>query len=392
MNVIKVGNTLTVVLDNGRTLSKSNCDNDTIDEILNAVKNEDEEALVSIFEPRLLEIIEKYKVFEDFEENVKKSKYLTFKGQSVYIESISELSVPMDFVKSFIQAEIIDDNKELVNSYLNFWTLLSLNPDSRARTNLFWFLQKNGMTITKSGLFVAYRNVCIKKEGIINNELTKIISDSYIKIKKNKKSPSNYNIIKSNGSYFLSKKDSLLEDNTVLLGNVKELYEKLSDFSDKNKTVYTDNYTKTMEITIGKIVTIDREQCDPVQENTCSRGLHVASKDWLLNNGSGFGEVSLMVLVNPASVVAVPPGDSYGKMRVCAYYPIKIISIDELYGDDNIIPDGFEDDFIGSIEIGTKYNNDENPYFIEIPNIPEISEENTIKNIERLKNFRKTVL
>lgn len=118
----------------------------------------------------------------------------------------------------------------------------------------------------------------------------------------------------------------------------------------------------------------------------------MASKDWLLNNGSGFGEVSLMVLVNPASVVAVPPGDSYGKMRVCAYYPIKIISIDELYGDDNIIPDGFEDDFIGSIEIGTKYNNDENPYFIEIPNIPEISEENTIKNIERLKNFRKTVL
>lgn len=277
MNVIKVGNTLTVVLDNGRTLSKSNCDNDTIDEILNAVKNEDEEALVSIFEPRLLEIIEKYKVFEDFEENVKKSKYLTFKGQSVYIESISELSVPMDFVKSFIQAEIIDDNKELVNSYLNFWTLLSLNPDSRARTNLFWFLQKNGMTITKSGLFVAYRNVCIKKEGIINNELTKIISDSYIKIKKNKKSPSNYNIVESNGSYLLSKKDSLLEDNTRLLGNVKELYEKLSDFSDKNKTVYTDNHTKTMEITIGKIVTIDREQCDPVQENTCSRGLnHVA--------------------------------------------------------------------------------------------------------------------
>jgi hypothetical protein len=40
--------------------------------------------------------------------------------------------------------------------------LLSLNPDATVRQNLFKFLEKWGMVITKSGLFVGYRNVAHK--------------------------------------------------------------------------------------------------------------------------------------------------------------------------------------------------------------------------------------
>ena len=70
-----------------------------------------------------------------------------------------------------------------------------------------------------------------------------------------------------------------------------------------------------------------RNKCDSVQENSCSRGLHVAGKSWLTSNY--FGDTALMVLVNPADVVAVPPIDNYGKMRTCAYYPVSIVEFDK---------------------------------------------------------------
>ena len=50
--------------------------------------------------------------------------------------------------------------------------------------NLFWFLEKYGITISKSGLFIAYRNVDVKKEGTdIGNKLANIISSEYTRIK-----------------------------------------------------------------------------------------------------------------------------------------------------------------------------------------------------------------
>ena len=148
------------------------------------------------------------------------------------------------------------------------------------------------------------------------------------------------------------------------------MYKQLSDV--EISTVYTDGYTGKFEIKLGEIVSMPREKCDSVQENSCSRGLHVAGKTWLKENY--FGEVGLMVLVNPADVVAVPPVDDYGKMRTCAYYPVSIVEFDK-NGDiiDTEIEDGFEDDFIDKIcYSGLINNNDINPYFVTIPDIPEL--------------------
>ena len=395
MNVIKIGTTMTVVLDDGVVLGKPNCTKELEEQVWNAVKSEDKEQILSLLSPKAKEALDEIKDLEEFEVKVGSSKYLTIVGSSIYIKSISELSLPVDLAKSILKAEV-EGNKVLLESYLNFWTLVSLNPDSRARMNLFWFLKKYGMTITKSGLFVAYRNVDVKSVGkTIDLELTTFVSDAYVKIKKDKKSPSKFYVTETSGvsGYSLSKFNEGFESGTKSLGSVKDLYEKLSKSTEKSSvTIYTDNYTKSMEITIGKIVVMDRDKCDSVQENTCSRGLHVASKDWLLNNGRGFGNTTLLVLVNPASVVAVPPSDSYGKMRTCSYYPVKIVTKEELTQSEPIIPDGYEDDFINSIELGEVSNNDENPYFIPVPNIPELSEQTIIRSINRLKNFRKNVL
>lgn len=94
-----------------------------------------------------------------------------------------------------------------------------------------------------------------------------------------------------------------------------------------------------------------------------------------------------MVLVNPSDVVAVPPSDNYGKMRVCAYYPVSVIERD---GDGKIIDqdieDGFEDSFINLISYQGDINNeDTSNYSIKIPQIPEISKLNIYKRLENIK-------
>ena len=364
MKIIRVMDTVTVVLNNGEIISSSECTDEMFVNIYNNQTDEDyvKSILIPEFKNKQTIVAEKKNLMEDLEY----SQYLTAKGSSVYLLDISELSVPEDLVEAILLAEKEQD-EELIQSYLNFWTLVSLNPDSRCRQNLFWFLNKYGMTISRSGLFVAYRNVKIKKAGIsIDPKLANFVSSEYARIKfVSKKSPKDYLVLKTVDGYVLTKTSC---DNTI--GNLSDLYKQLSDV--EVSTVYTDGYTGKFEIKLGEIVSMPREKCDSVQENSCSKGLHVAGKTWLKENY--FGEVGLMVLVNPADVVAVPPIDDYGKMRTCAYYPVSIVEFDE-NGDiiDTEIEDGFEDDFIDKIcYSGLINNNDINPYFVTIPDIPEL--------------------
>ena len=364
MKIIRVMDTVTVVLNNGEIISSSECTDEMFVNIYNNQTDEDyvKSILIPEFKNKQTIVAEKKNLMEDLEY----SQYLTAKGTSVYLLDISELSVPEDLVEAILLAEKEED-EELIQSYLNFWTLVSLNPDSRCRQNLFWFLNKYGMTISRSGLFVAYRNVKIKKAGVsIDPKLANFISSEYARVKfVSKKSPKDYLVLKTVDGYVLTKTSC---NNTI--GNLSDLYKQLSDV--EISTVYTDGYTGKFEIKLGEIVSMPREKCDSVQENSCSKGLHVAGKTWLKENY--FGEVGLMVLVNPADVVAVPPVDGYGKMRTCAYYPVSIVEFDE-NGDiiDTEIEDGFEDDFIDKIcYSGLINNNDVNPYFVNIPDIPEL--------------------
>lgn len=372
MKIIRVMDTVTVVLSDGSVISSSTCSDEMFYEIF---QNQDNEEYVK--QLLLPEFQTKKKVAElkkDLFNGLEGSKYLVSKGSSVYFPSISELSVPEDLVTAFLKAENAN-NEELINTYLNFWTLVSLNPDSRCRQNLFWFLNKYGMKISKSGLFVAYRNVGVKRQGVVyDTDVAKFISSEYTRIKfVSKKSPKDYIVCRDeNGELCLKK--SVIGGNLgrlSVVGNLSELYLNLSDV--EVSTVYTDQHTRTFEIKIGEIVSMPRNECDSIQENSCSRGLHVAGKDWLKKNY--FGEVGMMVLVNPADVVAVPPIDDYGKMRTCAYYPVSVVDFDD---EGNIIEmpieDGFEDDFIEKICYNGDFNSDDsNPYTVEIPNIPEIN-------------------
>lgn len=142
--------------------------------------------------------------------------------------------------------------------------------------------------------------------------------------------------------------------------------------------VYTDVHSGKFRIKIGEMVTMPREECDADQDHVCAPALHVATHNWLEKNY--FGDTGMVCLVNPADVVAVPPVDSYGKMRTCAYLPIGYASYDE---EGHIIPfdvqNGFDCSYVTKVIyegiMGTEVDS---PYKIEIPNIPGITNKKAI--------------
>lgn len=243
-------------------------------------------------------------------EDVDNSRILTRRGVSVYMIGVSELSIPQDFVENIIEAEK-DEDWPTVQKYINFWKLVSLNPDSRVRDNLFWFIRKWDMQITDSGMIKAYRNATLKHESRYSTKFVKDIINKYYTTKYiDKIPPQNVTVEAPDGT----------------IANLAKLYDDVINKTD-DAPVYTDMHSHTTNIILGQPVRIPREQCDPNQEHSCSRGLHVGAKGWLKRNY--YGDVGLMVLVNPANVVAVPTIDEYGKMRTCEYLPVAIIDFDE---------------------------------------------------------------
>lgn len=383
MKIVRIKNNVTVILDNGTILTSSNCDDKMYESIVANEGNDEEVKFILL--PEFFKKKNEYDANTELINDMHNSKHLTVKGASVYLEKVSQLSLPEDLATAIYTAEKKGD-KELVKTYINFWTLACLNPDSRARTNLFWFLQKYGMTISSSGLFVAYRNVVVKQEGSeIDSKLAKEISKLYVKIKmKWKKNPKNYFMYcDGEGKYKAHKGMDPMFEQEDYLGNLQELYDSLSD--ENKSTTYTDGYTGKFTIKIGEPVSMPREKCDSVQENTCSRGLHVAGREWLQNGY--FGNTSLIVLVNPADVVAVPPSDSYGKMRCCAYYPVALVERDsegKIINDN--VPDGFEDDFMAHIRYQGEINTEEGtPYQLVIPQIPELNSSVIYTRLDKIK-------
>lgn len=298
--IIRVDEKVVVMFEDGSYCERSNVTESEFQKIINAVT--DEEVFILMcphFEDKQREYLDVKAVVE----NIDNSELLVLKGESVYWEEVSQLSMPTELVKAVLEAEKNND-EVLIDTYRNFWTLMSLNPDERCRKNLFWFLNKWGLKLSRCGFFVAYRNAVPKSVDIDGSE------------------------------------------------------------------IYTDAHSHTTRIKIGEVVTMPREKCDPVQENTCSRGLHLANTGWLKQNY--YGNQGLVCLCNPADVVAVPPYDSYGKLRTCAYLPIAKAEYDE---NGDIIPfkadDGFDCGYVTKVIyeglMGTEVDSS---YKIVIPDVP----------------------
>jgi hypothetical protein len=249
-----------------------------------------------------------------------------------------------------------------LEALVNFWKLLVINPDTRVREDLFKFLQEFNFSITDNGYFNAYKAVEVKSADDL--DIASFVSNQYLKIKKWKKNPANYVVIKvtsetieeiANPEYdeddyendepeFIeeTKTDVTLklvdvgnlkvdyqidyldtdEDKHEVIGNLSDLFKNI-DTLVSNHTIYQSRHRgkdgKKVEQFLGVPVKMDRLNTDNDPKVECSNGLHVGSTTYVRRFANRDDKI-LLVLVNPTHVIAVPDYEN-SKMRVCEYFP-----------------------------------------------------------------------
>lgn len=80
---------------------------------------------------------------------------------------------------------------------------------------------------------------------------------------------------------------------------------------------YYDHHSKSVLYALDSTVSMDRELCDPNRSQTCSRGLHACSFDYLSKFHGGNGRI-LIVKINPKDVTAIPVDYNQAKLRTCS--------------------------------------------------------------------------
>ena len=108
---------------------------------------------------------------------------------------------------------------------------------------------------------------------------------------------------------------------------------------------WTDAYSHTISNEVGEHVSMPRHDVDDNSSRTCSRGLHVCSKEYLT---SYYGERLIAVVVDPADVVSVPHDYNGSKMRVCAYEVATELPMDLIVSGEDawkapVVDDAFDD-------------------------------------------------
>lgn len=325
---------LTAVLGKGVVISKKNVEAQVFQQVKDAytediirmlLSPEPEKAVVqsNLYTEEEISFVESSKnilrEFKDFE----------FKGVDVYLKGVN-LAIEPIVLASFIELserklKVFDDQteyellQEQFEALKYFWMWAALNPIESSRNDLFAFVKKNDIAITKNGMLELYRRVV--SVGAKDKELVQFVSEQYYKVKKNKKSPKSYFVTSAHGTkdFKLVHKDALDGD---IDGNLADLYISLNTMSEN---IYTDGHTGTKIIRVGHVYKEDEDKIDLNNNVSCSSGLHVGSKSFGFD---GFGDTGVVALVNPMKVRSVPNHES-NKMRVSEMFIVGVVELDQ---------------------------------------------------------------
>jgi hypothetical protein len=337
LNVKLVNDILTIVLNDGSIISKPNATTEDFNKVRISIC--EDQLFTIVGDTDILEEKRKRSIEVEKLRNIKAgiNKLATLndfiiENDSVYITGIHR-SLPQLMVEKFCEivgkysntpAEYIQDainEDEEFQSLKRFFMWCCLNPRAEVAHELYRFLQENSFRITKQGFFVALRNV-VTLHG--SNELVQFVSNTYNKIKAVwKKSPDNYHIFLENGQYKLVHIDDIYEEiseeceycegtgeiwndydedekdygdnkeecyecdgsgyvNSQVtkqkgqdLGTLTELY---LDLPNRAENRFTDDWTKTFDIRIGKPVIMPMSDCNWSTQDCAAAGLkYVAS-------------------------------------------------------------------------------------------------------------------
>lgn len=338
-----VNDVLTVILQDGSILAKMNSNADDFTAIRNCsteleiAKIMNTDSVMKEKEEREKQYEKDMKVYKGFEV-LKNLDDFVVEGNSVYLKGIDR-TIPPLLVEAFAEIaedyettgrhdlmEMLNDDEEYV-ALKRFFMWCCLNPRAEVANDLYGFLHKNGMRINKQGFFVALRNV-VNVEGN-DSGVVEFISNAYNKIKGVwKKKPSDFIVLDKNGEYKFQKIKVRKDDSDLsvdepyegtVIGNLQDLYDDLPNMRENR---FTDNWTHSFDIRIGKPVRMEPEQCSWSTRDCAEAGLHFAghTAPYVL-----CGDTSVFVLINPMKVVGI--GSEKG--RCYEYLPFMTTNVEE---------------------------------------------------------------
>ena len=367
LNIKMVNDTLTIVMNDGNIITKSPA---TSEDFNSARDCKTEDCLFDLVSTQEVKDqrrkaeaeYEKAKAIQRGAEFLATLEEFEMKNGSLYLKGISR-SLPPLLVEEFL--EVVGKHSGTKNDEFNalhrFFMWCCLNPRAEVADKLFNFLKKNSFSITKQGFFVALRNVVTLHGG---TELVQFVSNAYNKVKAVwKKKPEDYFVFLENGEYKMVHKDAIYKEETCTcsycdgtgtipeceedeyedseecpecngngeyvdlvlavkgedLGDLTELY---LDLPNRAENRFTDAYTKTFDIRIGRPVSMPMEKCRWNTDDCGAEGLHFTSDEI---HYVGCGDTSVLVLINPMKVVGI--GESKG--RCYEYLPIMTVPTEE---------------------------------------------------------------
>lgn len=330
-----LGGNLIVVLNDGVVLQKAGTKEDFQKALTLSTENDiisfftNEEIKQKIENEKLQKNSEVIETFEDKKQVIDNLKVLRdnqdfeVEENTVYLKGV-RLAMPAIVAGSFIELleriegekfpnypdrdeEKIVELEEKYEALKMFWMKLALNPIPQSRLDLLGFVKRNDVRITGNGNLILYRRI-VSKGNRADKKLVAAISQLYTKVKKNKKSPKNYELILKEREYSIVKAQEEYDSETESIGNLYELYQNLPSMKENT---YTAAHTNTVEIKIGAVYYIPDNEIN-LNNGLCAEGgLHAACKDY---DYSSFGNTPVVVLVSPSKAITVPISDG-GKLR-----------------------------------------------------------------------------
>jgi hypothetical protein len=392
-NVKLVNDVITVVLNDGNIITKSDVSEEDFMnvrnaqseiEVFNYLKSKVKTADIKEEQHHHNQTSRDFTILTDLTDDFE----IKENGTTVYLKGIDR-SLPSLLVDKFCDIltfyrnepfNAVKEDEEYV-ALKRFFMWCCLNPRAEVVDKLYGFLSKNGMKITKQGFFVGLRNVV--KVNDSNPELVDAITNAYHKVKAVwKKNPDNYRIVENNGQYSIEKVDTT--PHGAIVGNLTSLYLNLPNMAENR---YTDEYSRTFDIRIGQVVSMKPEDCSWSTADCAEKGLHFAgyTAPYVL-----CGDTTVFTLHNPMKVVGI--GSEKG--RCYEYLPFMTTNVQEA----DEIMNSQDFDFLQLDEqyaINELENLEENvkngfakeacKYEFNIPSLSTIGMKNIISSLEEMK-------
>lgn len=308
-NVFYANNNLTVVFKDGTMLSKSNSPYALYQKVKDSITQSQIESLlieapVPTSTPIPSESIVDRQLVAKNLDILRDHTDFDVQGSNVSLKGVS-LTMPAAVIASFI--EVLEKNKkDEYHALKMFWLKLALNTLPQSREELLKFVTRNDVRITRNGNLILYRRI-VTKDGADKNLVT-FVTQQYYKLKKEGKDPKEYAIRRVDGEYELVDLNKYDGKGEVPFVNLQVMYLELPTY-DTN--TFTAAHDKSVDIRLGGIYSIPDDKINLDNGLCAAGGLHAAAVNY---DYSGFGDMPVVVLVNPSKAITVPVNET-GKLR-----------------------------------------------------------------------------